>query len=283
MEPVIPELLRTILATKRPTNNPSFNYNFTCKLLRDLLIYHHCDEHYNISVIIGDKPNTMFTAHTDTVDRTLGENNLEIENSYIFANPPSVLGADCGAGMYILIQMILANKPGLYVFFSQEEQGGIGSQQYQLPYKGITKCISFDRKGTDSLITHQMGEQGCSKEFAEYFTQNFPLPFKEDPTGVFTDSYTFFDSIPECVNLSVGYYQEHTKYEYLDLDFVLAMSQACIEFDWGKLPVGERTDEIPIYPNIDLEDFCWRHPDIVAAVLIDYGITIKDLEDYYYE
>lgn len=277
-------ILHRILSTKRPTNNPEFCASFMSTLLVDLGIEFTEDKHHNFTVQVGNST-SMFTAHTDTVDKVLGTNLLTVDNDgVITVNGGGILGADCGSGIYIMLEMIRAEVPGIYVFFSQEEKGRIGSSFYTLPKKGITRCISFDRAGTQDLITHQMGEAGCSKQFAEYFEQNFPLIYYSDPTGVYTDSYTFFDVIPECINLSVGYYNQHSKFECQDEHFLESLVDACIEFNWELLPVHRDPSKTTAYTatSESLVDFCERFPEVAAAVLHSYGITLDDMVSYTY-
>ena len=290
MKQLIPPLLHHILATKRPNKEPQHNFSFIAEILAKLHIFYTPDIWHNLTVFVGENPTTMFTAHTDTVDQVLGTNQLELFNDtagdmFVAVKDGGILGADCGAGMYVLLKMILAKKPGIYVFFSQEESGRIGSTHYTIPLKSITKCVSFDRKDTNSIITHQMNDRGCSQEFVDYFVENFPLTYNEDPTGSYTDSYSFFETIPECTNISTGVFHEHSKFESLNISFLQDLVSACIEFDWEKLPVNrdpKRLDDSDPYDQI--EQFCWTQPNIVAKLLREYGVTITDLEDYlYYE
>lgn len=294
-------ILHSILTTKRPTNNAGYCLAYTQGLLDANNIAYTTDVHMNVTVDLGGT--TCFTSHQDTVDNKLGVNKLVVDNAgLVSVRGGGVLGADCGAGMYIMIRMILAGKPGLYVFFSTEEQGRVGSTAYRMPNQAergvaehIKKCVSFDRKGTNNLITHQMGERGCSEEFADAFIAAFDLQYKKDPTGSYTDSYSFFDSVPECINLSVGYYNQHTKNEAQDVPFLERLVDACITMDWETLPVErDPTDarceydywnwysrENGYYQAIhSIEDFVYEHPDAVANFLEDYGITLGDLYRY---
>lgn len=275
-------ILKEILETKRPTNNPVQNFSFMVALLNELKIDHDVDDALNITVQVG-MPNTCFTSHTDTVDNKLGKNTLQLDaEGYLTVKGGGILGADCGSGIYIMLRMIQAFRPGLYVFFATEEQGRIGSEKYRMPTY-ITKCVSFDRKGTDNLITHQMGEKGCSKVFALAFIERFDLPFKQDPTGSFTDSYSFFENVSECINLSVGYYDQHSKQESQDVVFLEKMVNACINMDWETLP-AERVPE-PAYTGWgwakqagqgDLLDYVKESPEVVVALLEAYGLTVED-------
>lgn len=239
-------ILKEILKTKRPTNNEAFCTAFTASLLSKYGIDYEIDKSNNVIVDMGS--DSCFTSHTDTVDNHLGKNKLHIENGVVTVKDGGVLGADCGTGMYIMIRMILEEVPGLYVFFASEERGRIGSNKYDMPL-GINRCVSFDRKGTDDLITHQSSQRGCSDAFADAFIASFGLPYKKDPTGVFTDSYTFFDTVPECINLSVGYYDQHTKRESQDLVFLESLVDACISMDWGSLPTERDPKKVEYLPS----------------------------------
>jgi len=299
-------ILYCILEDKRPTNNPQHCKDFTVALLNTLNISHVGDIHGNITVDRGG--DTCFTSHTDTVNNKLGQNALVLDSKGLLrVEGGGVLGADDGAGMYVMIQMILAGKSGLYVFFATEEQGRVGSTNYTMP-DHIKKCVSFDRKGYDNLITHQMTEEGCSVAFADAFIAQFDLPYKKDPTGSFTDSYTFFETVSECINLSVGYFDQHTKNESLDVVFLEKLVDACIAMDWDSLPVKRdpqvyrftvdykygKTDwgnksygdwgNYGAYKhkhfNESMEDYVYDHPEIVAAYLEDIGVEISELKIY---
>lgn len=294
--------LRLILETKRPTNNPQQNLAVITGLLKQQGASYVVDAFNNVTVDLGGV--TCFTSHTDTVDNKLGTNTLNIDTKGIITvKGGGVLGADCGSGMYIMLRMIAAQVQGLYVFFATEEMGRIGSSAYTMP-DHIKHCVSFDRKGTDNLITHQMGELGCSDAFADAFIAAFDLPYKKDPTGSFTDSYSFFGKVSECINLSVGYYDQHSKNERQDLPFLEKLVDACIAMDWSALPAERDPTILPTYDYDDvwglkyynkanwtsspsarndafeIEDFVYENPWVVAELLQEYGITRADLDAY---
>jgi len=280
MKTTVTPLLHTILTTARPTKHLKFCTDFCTGILDDIGVSYTVDKASNITVVVPSDslgtPTTMFTSHTDTVHSKLGTYELDIQYGMASVKGGGVLGADCGSGMYIMFRMIMAGKPGVYVFFAQEEMGRVGSEAYSLaeleellfPSKiatiascrgdggkdegkitSIQRCISFDRKGYDNLITHQMGEPGLSRDFIDYFEQHFPLAYKADDTGSFTDSYTFFGQIPECTNLSVGYFDQHSQRESQDLEFLELLVDACIEFDWESLPTKRDPAEYVPWDN----------------------------------
>ena len=130
------------------------------------------DEFGNLYVEIGDNPSTMFTSHLDTASSQIREVNHKFDGNIISTDGSTILGADDKAGVTILMYMIENNVPGLYYFFLGEERGCIGSrkvasQHKREPLPNITKVVSFDRRGTDSIITYQMGGRCCSENFGQ--------------------------------------------------------------------------------------------------------------------
>jgi hypothetical protein len=149
--------------------------------------------------------------------------------------------------------MIMNNLPGHYVFHAAEEVGGVGSSK--LADSGVLKghfdrAIAFDRKATHSVITHQACGQCCSDEFADALCDQLNIAdstfiFAPDDTGVYTDTAEYIDQIPECTNVSVGYYSEHTPNESLDYTFLEQLAAAVLLVKWEELPVGVIPEPLP--------------------------------------
>ena len=233
--------LLDILKYKRP--HGSFHEQLMITKYIDSLPDVQEDDFGNRIVQIG-QPTVMFSCHTDTVHHGLGYQDVFLDpiKNEMFVNS-DCLGADDGAGIIVLIEMINAGIEGLYIFHRAEEVGGQGSNYIatETPelLNGITKCIAFDRKGRDSVITHQSMERCCSDEFAEELCQELmvtDLMWFPDDTGSFTDSANYIDLIPECTNLSVGYNNEHTKDETLDIGFLEKFIDILLQVNWD-LPV----------------------------------------------
>ena len=151
--------------------------------------------------------------------------------------------------------MIQNNIPGLYYFFIGEEVGCIGSgkaaksmsfcQTGTIPktgfYKGnYDRIISFDRRDVGSIITFQSSSRCCSDDFADALCRDLNLTgnlsYKKDTGGVYTDSAEFTHLVPECTNVSVGYYKEHTTTESQDILHLTNLAEACLLVDWENLP-----------------------------------------------
>lgn len=161
---------------------------------------------------------------------------------------PSILGADDKVGVYLLLCMIQADIPGLYVFHVGEERGCIGStyssKHNKDLFKGFERCIAFDRMNYGDVITKQKGKRTASIAFSEAFAENINkfLPanapkFKKDVVGMYTDSANYTGIIPECTNISVGYWDQHGSTERFDSVWVeKILKPAVLQIDFEKLP-----------------------------------------------
>lgn len=155
-----------------------------------------------------------------------------------------VLGADNGAGVWLCLELYKAGVPGLYVFHADEEVGMVGSRgfQYHAPDEILAAdwewAISFDRRGSKSIITHQMGTRCLPDEDAWELSCLLGMGHEPDPTGSFTDSLAYFESgwCRRATNLAVGFQRAHSPSETLDLYYIKALRNRLVSVDWTMLP-----------------------------------------------
>jgi len=167
------------------------------------------------------------------------------------------LGADDGAGVYLLLQMIRAKVPGTYIFHEGEECGGIGSKSLLSAHrewlKKFTHAFAFDRAGTTDIVITQGGEACASPALATELALRFKNAgvggLKECHKGSFTDTKVYRYIIPECVNISVGYENAHQPAERLDVAYLEALVAACKKLDWASLPVVRKPEPEPVYSS----------------------------------
>lgn len=200
----------------------------------------------NIPKADGTDATTLFSSHLDTVHKAkaTGTYELNIRDTMLTVKDGGVLGADDGTGIWLMLNLIKAKVPGLYIFHREEEIGGNGSTFIAANHAELLekfdRAIAFDRKGLSDIITHQAGERCCSDAFAEAFaeqlneTQGFK--FAGDDSGSFTDTKNYTGLIPECTNLSIGYFDQHTMFETQDMSFVTRLVNRLIVIDWEALP-----------------------------------------------
>lgn len=199
------------------------------------------DVHGNYFYKIGES-RSIFASHLDTVSRLHTNVNHVLNGDMISTDGTTTLGADDKAGVSILVWMMKHNIPGLYYFFIGEEVGCIGSglaASYG-NFDNYDRIISFDRRGTSSVITHQSYSRCCSDAFGDALCDELNksgMSYIKDDGGVYTDSAEFVDYIPECTNISVGYYNEHSTSEKQDIAHLIDLSVACLSVDWESLPV----------------------------------------------
>lgn len=288
------QALLALLGQKRPSLNPTTYAWFQDYLTKQLPPRYakqlQVDKHHNYSLTILN-PTVCFTAHYDTVHRDFGPNELDLSSWPIVATDSKArngtpLGADDGAGIWLMLQMIKANKAGHYVFFADEECGGIGSSNYAAMPADIKLVMSFDRAGNDEVII----EQGCgvcaSFECGQWIAdqlnkQNKTFDYATSNLGSFTDSANFADTIPECVNLAVGYESQHTKYEIQDTQHLKQLARALVAIDFGECPIVRRAGDMGYsysYYESDLETYIHNNPDIVAEFLESIGVTVDEIE-----
>lgn len=191
------------------------------------------------------KHRTLFVSHVDTVHRNDGPNKIRKTKDKWYASGDP-LGADDGAGIAILMQLITQNKPAYYIFTLGEECGGLGATHLAEKHidllKQFDRAIAFDRRGIDSVITHQGWGRCCSDVFANALAETLntvsrdKLMYLPDDTGVYTDTAEFVDIIPECTNISCGYNYEHSDREELDIVHLVTLANAVCNMDWDSLP-----------------------------------------------
>lgn len=265
------------------------------------------DKHGNYTHIVGDKPRVAFMAHHDTVHSKTGRQTVTIDGDYAKATT-DCLGADCTSGIYIMLCMIEAGIEGVYVVHAAEEVGCVGSKGLVSDFPAwidhVDAAISFDRKGYDSIITHQMGLRSCSDEFATSLSGILELGMNLDPTGSYTDSNEYVMDIAECTNISVGYFNQHTGQETQDLVFLETLIDSLLNADWSKLVISRKAgdteyamgkkekwsskywrnddpwDNLP-YCNddLDIKSIIRSNPDAIVTILQSHGYTADSLID----
>jgi hypothetical protein len=103
------------------------------------------------------------------------------------------------------------------------------------------------------------------------------MNFKSDSTGVWTDSALFMGVIPECTNLSVGYFNEHRKTEMQDLDYMLELSNVVLNINWENLPTIRKPEP---FDTIDPEEIEEKPEHLPQYKLLD---IFEEVEGLIYE
>ena len=199
------------------------------------------DNYGNLFTRIGTAP-IMWSCHLDTVHRKEGWQNVRMDKGIIRQKglKSRCLGADDGAGIWLLLEMLNKQVEGLYIFHLDEEIGGRGSDWITTWNRGLVEgikyAVAFDRKNTGSIITNQWGVC-CSDKFGDSLSKELGMGHILDTTGSFTDTDNYKDLIPECTNVSVGYFDEHKPNECLDFNYLQELREALFKLDVNGLVV----------------------------------------------
>jgi len=280
-----------MLRYKRPEGSKT-QKDFCDRFLKP--VFGEPDRHGNYVKIIGEEPRVAFMSHHDTVHFSCGMQSPYIVDDFVYTTE-DCLGADCTTGIYIMMNMIELGIEGVYVVHAAEEVGCVGSraivEDSPLWLDRVDIAISFDRWGTKSIITHQMGERTCSEAFSKSLAKQLDMDHRSDNTGSFTDSNEYRGIVAECTNLSVGYYNQHGPKESQDLSYLDELIEALAGVDWNELVV----DRVPRIEYEDswfgyseeflydeMYDFVKNNPRIMCEILESYGFTYYDLLDEAY-
>lgn len=165
-------------------------------------------------IAIGDIPIAL-VAHMDTVFKRPVENLYYDREKGILWSPEG-LGADDRAGIFAIIKIIQRGFRPSIIFTTDEEKGGLGALALAMekcPISDLKYMIELDRRGENDCVFYNC----YCPEFVTY-VENFG--FKER-WGSFSDISFLMPEWKICgVNLSIGYENEHSYVETLNVDFL---------------------------------------------------------------
>jgi len=234
------ELLKEILSVPTVTYEEDRMVQFISDWLHENKIEHYVDEYLNVYAIkqTGDLPDDFIfpcvIAHTDTVHRidtinvveemkpnAHGELKLSLK-AYNDEGKPTGIGGDDKCGVFACLEL-LKELPNLKAaFFVSEETGCHGSKKAEPSFfTNVGYAIQFDAPenwmitetcfGTKLFDRDSEFFQKCDKILNE--NMNEKRQYMRHP---YTDVYALkakFDF--SCINFSIGYYDYHTKNEYV--------------------------------------------------------------------
>lgn len=164
------------------------------------------------------------------------------------------LGADDGAGVWLMLNMIERKVPGTYIFHRSEEVGGVGSRAMADKHAKFLEqfecAVAFDRHDTYEVIYMQGGMKCASMKFTDALCARLNskgMKYEPSSRGVFTDTKNYRKIIPECVNIAVGYQGQHGRGETLDYAHLSALLEALCAIDWDSLPIDRDPKEFDSY------------------------------------
>lgn len=167
---------------------------------------------------LGDIPLGL-VAHMDTVHAVPVQDLFHDQEKNIFWSPQG-LGADDRAGVYAMIEILRRGHRPTLILTTDEEKGGIGAGKLVSDFPKEAPCtmnflIELDRRGSEDCVFYD-----CENPDFETYIEDY---------GFRTSWGSFSDISVLCpvwgmagVNLSIGYYNEHTKHEFLSINDMFA-------------------------------------------------------------
>ncbi len=247
--------IREILTLKRPTHEPEAWLADAMEWMPSTAEEWVNDQEQTtalVHVVPGGNEQVLFACHLDTVHARPGYQRVYRQRhraNALHSPDGECLGADDGAGIWLMLAMIEAGVPGTYVFHLDEERGCLGSRwlakNRQDWLRQFHCAIGFDRPGTSDVVTHFAGLRGCSPGFAmdlSWALSSHVSGYELTPcrTGGMTDVRHYIGLIPECTNLSIGYHRQHRREEWLDTRYLSTLKNAVNEiFGDGDLTLSE--------------------------------------------
>lgn len=168
-------------------------------------------------VAVGDIP-VALTAHMDTVFKHPPQDIFYDRVKNVMWSPDG-LGADDRAGVYSIVQIVKSGLRPTIIFTADEELGCVGAEKLikdipeaptQLKY-----IIELDRRGSNDCVFYS-----CANSKFDEYVESF---------GFVTNFGSFSDISVICpqwgvagVNLSIGYYDEHSVSETLYIGQMLS-------------------------------------------------------------
>ncbi len=187
-------------------------------------------------------PMPLLNAHLDTVqddsDREGLSKTVFNPKTTNFTNEGVMIGCDDKAGLAAILYLAKhCSHPFKILFTVQEEIGTKGIQQITDDfYQDVCWAFTLDRRGSSDIISRYRDRVMCSRGFVEKLREfgtrrGCPL---DEATGTMADTYYISGFCPS-VNLSIGYYNAHTKDDFLSLDDLIRI----IRLVWFSLARAE--------------------------------------------
>ena len=156
----------------------------------------------------GDVP-VLLVAHMDTVHKQPVSNILYSKDGSLMMSPEGI-GGDDRCGVYMILEII--KEARCHVLFTEDEEiGCIGARDFAKSKLNpqVNFIVEVDRRGRNDAVFYQCD----NREFTE-FVCCFGF---DEAHGSFSDISVIAPQLGvAAVNISAGYFNEHSRHEYID-------------------------------------------------------------------
>lgn len=221
--------------------------------------YRHIEKTDMYLIAAGELP-ICLCAHYDTVFNRPPQN-IFYDNQASVMWSPEGLGADDRAGIFTILSLVEQGYKPHIIFTNLEEHGGVGAnvlvtKHPRCPFKDCAAIIELDRQGINDAVFYDCDNKNFTEKILSY---GFKLEW-----GTFSDISII---APQwgvaAVNLSIGYFNEHFRHEFL---YVSGLCQTLKKMEkilkdckkWIKYKYIQRKSRFGIGWNV-VEKPWWEH------------------------
>lgn len=254
------KLLKHLYEVVHPSNGEVPMINFILNYIKNLPnLYYEIDDNKNLFIIKNTTDPEYYpcvVAHMDENQTYFDEKTVVFKDGRVYGKYKNLkqqcgLGADDSSGICCALQLLKVISDLKVCFTVEEEIGAFGAiaacDNFSFWYN-VSYMLQADRHGANDLIVYTNGIKSASDDFLKdiadlIYTYNY-----EPERGLFTDVGELANNLLiSGVNISCGYYHEHTSKEYV----VLSELENCLNFMFAilkKLSNLDRSYDIKITP-----------------------------------
>lgn len=217
----------------------------------------------------------VLVAHLDTVHKERPETILYDSEQKMLWSPQGI-GGDDRCGVYAILKICEKLKPCV-LFTTDEEMGGQGARKFvqNIELKNVKFMIEIDRRGNNQAVFYSCG----NKEFQEYIL-NFGF---DSHYGSFSDISVLSPAYDiASVNLSAGYYNEHTKQEYICMSHLYNTINKVIEILEDENSKAYDYQQVKYIYNTSYVDTCYSREDSEWFLRSDWATLSNEQWKKYY-
>ena len=216
-----------VLRVQTNSENEKLMVLYLDKELRRLKLPYTIDAAGNILVTKGEaKTYPCVVSHMDTVHSFVPNFNvyqdIDDKNTLFALNGKERIGVggDDKCGVFACLYLLKTIPQIKVVFFSREEKGCAGSRAINKEFFADCRyLIQLDRRNSRDFIQAYWGKKTISHDFSSEIGLIKKKYKYKNAIGTVTDVMRLWDDRVgiSCINLSCGYYQPHTNWEYVSI------------------------------------------------------------------
>ncbi|MDV2686481.1 peptidase M20 [Alkalihalophilus lindianensis] len=201
--------------------------NYLRQKLKSLRDYTYMDRAGNLLAYLycGDGPTVLLSANMVTVEE-FEPGHIVLEEGTTLTSSKGILGADDRAGIAVILETLSRigkmnfNGTIKVALTVKEEIGCVGTRGIDPEFiEDVDGATVVDRRGKRDIVTSNGGVSFCPDGYGELFEEAGRLASMGDwkmTTGGLSDAKVFASYGITSVNLSAGYWNEHSEWEAVD-------------------------------------------------------------------